>query len=347
MATTTTNYGFSLPAVGSATDEDLWGDELNGNTTSLDALLFTATNNVTRSESTGPISTSVSDRNKVILVDATAGAITVNLLAAATAASGFTVVVKKIDSSANAVTIDGNSSETIDGSATYVLSSQNSAVVLTTNGSNWFTTASPASAVSPKGSQVITSGAGNFTTPSNTISTTRFKFILTGGGGAGGGGSSSAGAGGGAGSTAIYYATGLSSSQNCAYSVGAGGVGGASNGADGQNSTLTVGATTITAPKGLGGTTGINSPGGEGGASCTNATMDILGGGGTSPAVQGNAAFGGVGGSSYWGGGGKSTGAASPGAGSDGRAWGSGGSGAYGIFNGGSGKGGVLLVEWD
>lgn len=39
MATTTPNYGFSLPAVNSATDEDLWGTELNSNTSSLDTIL--------------------------------------------------------------------------------------------------------------------------------------------------------------------------------------------------------------------------------------------------------------------------------------------------------------------
>jgi hypothetical protein len=351
MATTTTNYGFILPAVGSPTDEDLWGDELNDNTTSLDSLLFTATNNVTRAESTSPVSTSVTDRNKVILVDATAGAITVNLLAAATAASGFTITIKKTDSSTNAVTIDGNSGETIDGSATYVLSTQNNAVVLTTNGSNWFTTAAPAPQVSPKGQQLITSGAGNFTTPSTTISTTRFKFTLTGGGGAGGGSSNGAGSGGGAGTTAIYYATGLSASQSCAYSIGAGGAGGSGNGADGTASTLTVGATTITAPPGTGGDSATNGAGafigssaGEGGGAATNATMSIEGGGGFCGAYQGNAGFGGPGGASYWGGGAR---AGITNDGEDGKAWGSGGGGGHTTGTGGDGKSGVLLVEWD
>lgn len=39
MSTTTPNYGFTLPAVNSAVDEDLWGDELNGNWSALDTTL--------------------------------------------------------------------------------------------------------------------------------------------------------------------------------------------------------------------------------------------------------------------------------------------------------------------
>ncbi len=39
MSTNTTNYNFVLPAVNSAVDEDLWGDELNANFTSLDTIL--------------------------------------------------------------------------------------------------------------------------------------------------------------------------------------------------------------------------------------------------------------------------------------------------------------------
>lgn len=79
-----------------------------------------------------------SDRDKLILVDATSGAITITLLAAATAGNGFRVAVKKTDSSANAVTIDGNGAETIDGNATTTLSTQYDTDNLICNGSNWF-----------------------------------------------------------------------------------------------------------------------------------------------------------------------------------------------------------------
>lgn len=39
MSTTTTNYGFTLPAIADPIDEDLWGSELNTNFTSLDTIL--------------------------------------------------------------------------------------------------------------------------------------------------------------------------------------------------------------------------------------------------------------------------------------------------------------------
>lgn len=77
------------------------------------------------------------DRDKLIKVDATSGAVTISLLAAATAGDGFQLAIKKVDSSANAVTIDGNGSETIDGSLTLSLSIQYQVAILTCDGSNW------------------------------------------------------------------------------------------------------------------------------------------------------------------------------------------------------------------
>ena len=79
----------------------------------------------------------LADFAKTILCDASGGAFTVTLPAAATAGDGYKVTVKKSDSSANAVTVDGNSSETIDGATTKALSSQYDAIVLACDGSNW------------------------------------------------------------------------------------------------------------------------------------------------------------------------------------------------------------------
>lgn len=73
----------------------------------------------------------------VLLCDATGGAFTITLPAAATV-SGASISVKKTDASANAVTIDGNASETIDGAATRLLSTQYEAVTLWSDGSNWW-----------------------------------------------------------------------------------------------------------------------------------------------------------------------------------------------------------------
>jgi hypothetical protein len=63
-------------------------------------------------------------------------AINVNLVAAATCGSGFKYQIK--NRSTNTLTIDPNGSETIDGSATFAIASQEASVTLVTDGSNWF-----------------------------------------------------------------------------------------------------------------------------------------------------------------------------------------------------------------
>jgi len=78
------------------------------------------------------------DRDLLLKVDATAGAKTITLLAAATAGDGFVTRIQKIDSSTNTVIIDGNASETINSALTYVLVGQWSAVTLICDGTGWF-----------------------------------------------------------------------------------------------------------------------------------------------------------------------------------------------------------------
>lgn len=73
-----------------------------------------------------------------ILGDATAGAITIGL-PPATTALGLILIVKKIDMSPiNAVTIDPNGSETIDGSLTASLGTQWNSMMIQCNGASWF-----------------------------------------------------------------------------------------------------------------------------------------------------------------------------------------------------------------
>lgn len=84
------------------------------------------------------------DVGKMLACDATSGPLTVTLLAAATAGDGFTIAVKKTDN-ANNVTIDGDGTETIDGSTTKVISAQHDTYFLTCDGSNWQVIAQPAS----------------------------------------------------------------------------------------------------------------------------------------------------------------------------------------------------------
>ena len=75
-------------------------------------------------------------RDQTILCNASSGAFTVTL-PAAQGISGRIYRIKKTDSGGNAVTVDGNSSETIDGATTNVLSSQYDVVELQCDGSNW------------------------------------------------------------------------------------------------------------------------------------------------------------------------------------------------------------------
>jgi hypothetical protein len=71
-----------------------------------------------------------------ILCDATSAAFTVTL-PTAVSATGKTYIVKKIDSSANAVTIATTSSQTIDTISTQVLGIQSAWLVIQSDGSNW------------------------------------------------------------------------------------------------------------------------------------------------------------------------------------------------------------------
>lgn len=81
--------------------------------------------------------TTLDDTYRVVLVDASGGAVTITL-PAADLHSGRIYDVKKIDSSANAVTVDGNGSETIDDATTQTLSSQYASLRIISDGTEWW-----------------------------------------------------------------------------------------------------------------------------------------------------------------------------------------------------------------
>jgi len=81
-------------------------------------------------------STTLDATNSVVLVDASGGAITITL-PTAVGITGKSYHIKKIDVSANNVTIDGSGSETIDGSTTLVISAQYDAPYIVSDGANW------------------------------------------------------------------------------------------------------------------------------------------------------------------------------------------------------------------
>lgn len=88
-----------------------------------------------------PYTVQAADRGKLISVT---GTTTITLLASATATSGFVIAVR--NSGSGVVTVDGNSSETIDGSLTATLN-PGGAIILVCDGTNWFSAASTPSNV--------------------------------------------------------------------------------------------------------------------------------------------------------------------------------------------------------
>ncbi len=77
------------------------------------------------------------DKGKLIRVNASAGDVTINLLAAATAGTGFRVTFKRVAGTANTITLDGDGTETIDGATTRTIVDDDEAVSLRCNGSLW------------------------------------------------------------------------------------------------------------------------------------------------------------------------------------------------------------------
>jgi hypothetical protein len=75
--------------------------------------------------------------DSVILVDATALAITV-VLPLAASSTGLVITVKKLDVTVNTVTVQGNTGELIDGANTQVISAQWASLSMVCNGTSWF-----------------------------------------------------------------------------------------------------------------------------------------------------------------------------------------------------------------
>ena len=75
--------------------------------------------------------------SQLALVDSTTGDITITLPLAANM-EGKKLHFKRIDDSGNAITLDANGSETIDGETTQSLSVQYSGITMISNGSGWY-----------------------------------------------------------------------------------------------------------------------------------------------------------------------------------------------------------------
>ena len=80
---------------------------------------------------------SITTSDSLILADASSLSLLITL-PSVTDANKMQFTIKKIDSSANTVTIDGNGSETIDGATTAVITMQWESVTVQSNGTAWY-----------------------------------------------------------------------------------------------------------------------------------------------------------------------------------------------------------------
>lgn len=248
--------------------------------------------------------TTLSVLDDLVLANATSASLTAALPAAA-GAIGKEFVVKKTDSSANLVTIDGNSSETIDGALTRILRSQNDTLRIVSDGTGWqIVDRKP---IAPT-VQRFTSSSSTYYLPSPAPLYIRVRMV---GGGGGGSGSGSAGGGSGGAGGDTTFGTSLMTAG--------GGAGGVWTGSPGAGGTATVSSPAITIGAFVGGRGG---------------------GAFTAPAI-GYAYAGGMGGASFYGGAGSSSVSSSGTAGAANSGAGGGGGGYAGaVANGYSGTGG-------
>lgn len=299
----------------------------------------------------------------LVIVDASAGNVVLNLPAANVFAA-LRFQIKRIDATANTVTINRAGADTIDGATNVTLPGQGATAQFVSDGvSQWQTVQTP------RGMQRFTVNS-NFTGPPGV--TTIYVSGCAGGGAGGGGGCSQItgsyvggnGGGGGAGQSVIRQPYIITPGQVLAVVIGAGGAAGAAGvtggvtaGTGGAGGTTSLGAL-LTLAGGSGGTGGNSTAsvglGGAGGAGYPAGSVG-------SNVADGSLATGpsGVGASGPFGGAGGAVRASSnPSAGASGGAaggYGSGGAGgagqvlssqSYAGGAGGAGAPGILIVEW-
>lgn len=293
----------------------------------------------------GGVATAALNANTTLTADH-AGVVTLAITAnrtftlpAANAAGGSPIRLTfvRTDVSAFNATINRAGTNTIEGLTSITIPVGGRVTLVSDGVSAWRIAAS----VGGSGMQSF-GASGSFVVPAGVY---RVRATVTGGGGAGAGTNGAAG-GGQAGATAIGWYD-VVPGATVPVTVGAGGVGVVGDGPVGGTSSF---GSYASAPGGGG---GFNSSGagGTGGSIATGGQINMRGGeGGDGTSSSASGMMGGMGGASYWGGGGR-MGAFSGGGGRAGVAPGSGGGGAYaasgsGTAAGGNGAAGLVVVEW-
>jgi hypothetical protein len=93
--------------------------------------------NVTLRTATKTTSYTVSSSDTAIFADATSGNVTITL-PLASGLSGYRFYIKRVDNSANSVTITRTSTDTIDGQTSFTLDQQYTSFGVISNGSTWY-----------------------------------------------------------------------------------------------------------------------------------------------------------------------------------------------------------------
>lgn len=88
---------------------------------------------------------SLTSEHHIVLVNATAGPVTITLPDATTVQAGYRI--KKTDATSNAVTVATVSSQTIDGASTMTIATQYATGDIASDGANWFDLSIPISGV--------------------------------------------------------------------------------------------------------------------------------------------------------------------------------------------------------
>lgn len=91
---------------------------------------------VTNAFSTVSSTTTLDGTHHIVAADASSTAFTINL-PSSSGQAGRRLLFKKVDSSTNTVTIDPSGAETVDGFSTIILTTENEATEIVSDGSGW------------------------------------------------------------------------------------------------------------------------------------------------------------------------------------------------------------------
>lgn len=135
MPTLTDDYDLYKPLPFDLTDADLWGGYLNDNFDKIDGLFWRSLNWNVLSKG-GNYTLTTADYHTMINANASTASFTIQL-PTAVGNAGLTVAIKKVDATANTVSIQGFGAQTVDGVNNYLLSLQYESVILVSDGANW------------------------------------------------------------------------------------------------------------------------------------------------------------------------------------------------------------------